>query len=64
MNPYNSRVTVTKVVIGKRPEDSKVIIDRVDELDGVMAITVHQDAGALPRLILQIELTNVEITRE
>lgn len=59
-----TRSKVTQVVIGKRPEDSKVIIDGLDELDGVMAITVHQDAGALPRLILQIELLNVEITRD
>lgn len=60
----NTRSKVTKVIIGKRPEDSKVIIDGLDELDGVMALTVHQDAGALPRLILQIELLNVEITRD
>lgn len=54
---------VTKVVIADGHLKSKVIIDHYDELDGVMALTVHQDAGAPPRLILQLELNNVDIER-
>lgn len=61
----SAKARITKVVIGKgmHGQDSKIIIDNYDELDGVMALTVHQDAGAPARLILQLDLNNVDIER-
>lgn len=54
---------VTKVVIDEG-DKSVIVIDDVDVLDGVLSFTIHQDAGDKPRLILQLEMTDVEVDRK
>ncbi len=51
---------VTKVIIAEG-NDSVILVDDSAHLEGVMSFTIHQDAGQQPRLILQLEMTNVDI---
>lgn len=51
---------VTKVIIDEGNK-SVIIVDDSNHLDNVLSFTIHQDAGQMPRLILQLEMTDVEI---
>lgn len=52
---------ISRVVIGESSEDTQVVLDDSYVLDGVISLTIHQEAGAPPRLILQLALKNVDI---
>lgn len=55
---------VTRIIIDETDTNgSQVVIDDSIVLDGVMSFTIHQDAGQRPRLILQLEMTDVDIEK-
>lgn len=53
---------VTRLIIHETDTNgSQVVVDDSFVLDGVVAFTVHQDAGKPPRLIVQFEMRDIEI---
>lgn len=51
---------ITRVIIDEG-DRSQIVLDDSMVLDGVLSFTIHQDAGHPPRLILQLEMIDVEI---
>lgn len=51
---------VTRVVINEG-DKSQIVVDDSYILDGVLSFTIHQDAGQPPKLLLQLEMVDVEI---
>lgn len=54
---------VTRIIVGNSSENTKVLIDDSYVLEGVKALTFHQDANMPPVVVLQLEGIDVEIDR-